>query len=211
MLGAQWDRHFVASTRGRLVQLLRWEPRTVEELAQALELTDNAVRAQLATLERDRLVQQAGMRRGVSKPSVLYELTPEGERLFPKAYATILGELLDTLRARVKPSEMEGVLRATGRSLAAGYVPPGSSFETRLQAATAALNGLGGLAEIERGEGSCTIRGRRCPLAAVSPNHPEMCRMAAAMVGEIVEGPVEERCDRSAEPPRCCFVVRQAE
>jgi predicted ArsR family transcriptional regulator len=55
---------FFGSTRGRLVRLLRGAARTVEELAAALALTDNAVRAHLATLERDGLVQQAGVRRG---------------------------------------------------------------------------------------------------------------------------------------------------
>ena len=46
-----------------MVQLLRRASRTVEELAQALGLTDNAVRAHLATLERDGLVRQGGLRR----------------------------------------------------------------------------------------------------------------------------------------------------
>ena len=39
------SQRFFASTRGRIVALLRRESRTVDELAQALDLTDNAVRA----------------------------------------------------------------------------------------------------------------------------------------------------------------------
>ena len=51
------DERFFASTRGRVTTLLRQGDRTVEELAQALGLTDNAVRAHLVTLERDGLVR----------------------------------------------------------------------------------------------------------------------------------------------------------
>src|SRR6266496_4119842 len=81
----QKNPRFFASTRGRIVTLLRRNSRTVEELAQELTLTDNAVRAHLATLERDGIVQQRGVRRGSGKPSYIYDLTPEAEYLFPKA------------------------------------------------------------------------------------------------------------------------------
>src|SRR3712207_1307210 len=91
------DQRFFSTTRGQVVQLLRRASRTVEELARALELTDNAVRAHLAALERDGLVRQGGLRRGPGKPSYTYGLTPESERLFPKPYGPVLRRLLDVL------------------------------------------------------------------------------------------------------------------
>lgn len=50
-------KRFFASIRGRIVALLRRAGRTVDELTQALDLTDNAVRAHLAALERDGMVR----------------------------------------------------------------------------------------------------------------------------------------------------------
>ena len=55
---SQRNLRFFTSTRGKIITLLRRASRTVDELAQALDLTDNAVRAQLAALERDGLVQR---------------------------------------------------------------------------------------------------------------------------------------------------------
>jgi predicted ArsR family transcriptional regulator len=52
------DERFFDSTRGQIVMMLRGATRTVDELAKELELTDNAVRAHLTTLERDGLVKQ---------------------------------------------------------------------------------------------------------------------------------------------------------
>src|SRR6266699_6463619 len=96
----QRNPRFFASTRGKMVTLLRRTSRTVEELAQALDLTDNAVRAQLATLERDGLVHQHGKRRSSSKPASVYDLTPAAEELFSKAYGPVLRQLLDELNER---------------------------------------------------------------------------------------------------------------
>src|SRR5437762_8200738 len=50
-----WNKRLLASTRGRILALLRSENHTVNELATALDLTDNAVRAHLLSLERDEI------------------------------------------------------------------------------------------------------------------------------------------------------------
>ena len=71
---AWWQRQFGKTTRGRIVALLRRGERSVEELATALDLTDNAVRAQLTQLEHDGVVRVVGTRRDgtVGKPATLY-------------------------------------------------------------------------------------------------------------------------------------------
>ena len=79
------DDRFWASTRGRVLTFLRKGPHSVTELASALGLTSNAIRAHLATLERDGLVRTSGMRRGTRKPAATYDLAPKAEQLFPKA------------------------------------------------------------------------------------------------------------------------------
>ncbi|MDP9310047.1 MAG: helix-turn-helix domain-containing protein [Chloroflexota bacterium] len=206
MTGAPWDKRFFASTRGRIVALLRRATRTVDELAQLLDLTDNAVRAHLATLERDGLVHQQGVRRGSGKPAYAYELTPEAERLFPKPYAPVLRQLLDVIDQRMVPEEVEALLRRVGSELASGLRLAEGDVRARLEAAVAVLNELGGLAELEERDGAFVIRGYSCPLAAVVPGHPEVCRLAETLVSEVAGVPVTEHCDRS-EPLRCAFAA----
>src|SRR5215471_18409989 len=106
MARKNWNRWFFASRRGQIITLLRRSSRTVDELAQALGLTDNAVRAHLATLERDGIVQQRGMRRGSGKPAAVYTLAPEAEQLFPKAYDPVLQQLLKAIHGRMPPEEV---------------------------------------------------------------------------------------------------------
>ena len=205
------DRKFFGSTRGRMVTLLRRRGLTVDELAAEVGLTNNGVRAHLATLERDGLVTQQGSvrsSRGGGKPAYVYRLTPEGEALFPKAYEPVLGRLLDVLAEG--PEGSETLLREVGRRIAEERKVPDGGVRVRIEEAVAALNDLGGLAELEEHDGGFLIRGYSCPLVAVTPDHPEVCRMAETLISVLAAAPVREHCDREIEP-RCCFEVTPTE
>jgi predicted ArsR family transcriptional regulator len=205
------DKRFFLSTRGRIVTLLRGTTKTVNELAEALELTDNAIRAHLLSLERDGLVRQAGIQRGTRKPHFAYELTDESEHLFPKAYDALLNQLITTLKGRFTPDELESVLREVGRSLAGaqGFSVKNGDRDRRLQNALAALDAMGGAARIEKEGGKCVIRSEGCPLAAAVTEHPEVCRLAETLLSEIIGAEVQEHCDRE-RTPRCRFEVNAA-
>jgi predicted ArsR family transcriptional regulator len=205
----KWNKRFMVSTRGRIIGLLRSSGRTVNELAEALKLTDNAVRSHLSTLERDGLVQQSGVRPGLRKPHAVYELSAEAEQLFPKAYAPLLNQVLDVLSERLDPEVREAVLREAGRRMAADHLPAaqGKDMEGRVHLVQKVFGELGGLAEVERQNGHFMICGDSCPLAAVSATHPEVCRLAQTLVAEIAGAPAEVCC--KYEPtPQCCFRVK---
>lgn len=199
------DRRFFESTRGQIVTILRGSPGTVEELAGKLSLTDNAVRAHLATLERDGLVRQSGVRRGARKPHFTYTLTAEADRLFPKAYDALLNQLIAVLKNRLDPPQIEEILREVGRAVAAS-APHGHSLESRVQNALRALEAIGGAAEVEKHDDKFVIRSSGCPLAAAVGVHPEVCRLAETLIAEIVKAPVEERCEREPRP-QCRFEI----
>jgi predicted ArsR family transcriptional regulator len=206
---SQRNQRFFASTRGQIIMLLRRSSRTVDELAQALNLTDNAVRAHLATLERDRVVQQSGVRRGSGKPASVYDLTPEAEQLFPKAYVPVLQQVLEILSERLQTDEVETIMREVGRRIAAQWKVPLGDLRVRLEAAVEVFTELGGMVELEQEDGHYTIRSYSCPLAAVAPGHPAVCRLAETLLTELVGVPVQEHCDYDGLP-RCCFTVANA-
>ena len=201
------DRRFFESTRGQIVTMLRTSACTVEELAVRLNLTDNAVRAHLSTLERDGLVRQSGLRRGLRKPHFTYVLTEEADRLFPKAYDALLNQLIAVLKNRLEPDEIAGVLREVGRAVASD-MPAGAngSLENRVQNALRVLEAIGGAATVEKDGDEFVIASIGCPLAAAVSVHPEVCQLAESLVAEIVKVPVKEHCDRTGRP-KCRFEI----
>src|SRR5829696_4983946 len=163
------DKRFWASTRGRIILLLRRGSQSVNELAAALGLTDNAVRTHLDRLERDGLVRPSGKRPGTRKPTMTYNLAPEAEHLFPKAHASILHYLLDVLKERTTPKKLDEILRAVGHRIAPNYRPvvqAGRRMELGEQV-IAVLRELGGFCESEQQDGKVVLRWFDCPLAPV--------------------------------------------
>ena len=203
------DKRFFDSTRGRIVALLRGSTKTVNDLAGELDLTDNAVRAHLLSLERDGLVAQSGLQRGVRKPHFAYELTPEAEKIFPKAYDAIVNSLIAVLKERLASPEVEDVLREAGRSLAGNQASEGD-LEIRAGQALIALEAIGGAARLEKEGEKLFIKSGSCPLAAAVSEHPEVCQLAEAFLSEIVGAKVREHCDRE-NVPRCCFEIIESE
>jgi predicted ArsR family transcriptional regulator len=206
---SRFETRFFASTRGKIVVLLRRARLTVDELASAVGLTDNAVRAHLATLERDGLVQQHGVRRGEGKPASLYELTGEAERLFPKAHAPVLGQLLTVLEERTPSDELGGAMREVGQRLADGLPAPAGTPRERLESAARVLGSLGALVEVEGSEDEgLRLVGYSCPLGTLVEEHPQACLVAEGLVSRASGLPVTEACQRDeGHPPRCRFEV----
>jgi predicted ArsR family transcriptional regulator len=204
MASGHWDKRFYAGTRGRIVALLRRSSRSVDELAQALDLTGNAIRAHLIVLERDGFVLQQSVRRGVGKPTFVYKLTPQAEHLFSKAYEPVLDSLIDVLAERTDGAELEDLLRAVGRRIASGQAVPHNGARARVEAAIALINEMGGLIELEETDGKLALCGYSCPLSALVQKHPELCKLVESILVELTGLPVRERCERG-ESLSCRF------
>src|SRR5687767_7536312 len=118
MKPTRWDKHFWESTRGRIILLLRSRSRAVNELAETLGLSSNAVRTHIDRLERDGLVHRSGTRPSTRKPNITYGLTPAAERLFPKMYGPVLRELLDVLAENLTARKRDEIIRIVGHRMA---------------------------------------------------------------------------------------------
>jgi predicted ArsR family transcriptional regulator len=202
-----WKKRLLASTRGRILALLRSENRTVNELAAALRLTDNAIRAHLLSLERDGLVRQHGTRPGKRKPHVAYGLSSEAEQIFPKAYGPLLAHFVAVISDRLTLREVRSTMREVGRAVAADRLDrwKGRSRGERIKAALDLLHEFGGLAKFEEKNGRKFIYGRNgCPLAAVTATYPETCLIVESLLSKVIGLPAKKCCEYG-ETPRCCF------
>jgi predicted ArsR family transcriptional regulator len=202
-----WMERVLGGTRVQLLSLLRRSRRSINELAAAAGITDNAVRTHVAAMQRDGMVQSAGVERATGgKPAQLYEITPEAEELFPKAYSLVLSSLIQLLEEREGRDETVRLLREVGSRAGAVQGVAWGDAGARVRAAADVLERLGGDVEVERSETGWTIRGYGCPLSAVVAEHENTCALAEALVSEITQLPVRECCDREGRP-RCAFQI----
>ena len=195
-------------TRGRILALLREGSWTVDDLADHLGLTDNAVRFHLDALEQAGSVEKNGVRRlGVGQPAALYSLSNSAEEAFSRAYAPVLIATLAELRDRMSPVELVRLLKRIGRRLARGAAPAMGSLASRANHASQVLNALGGVTVVEKKADGYQIVGRACPLArAVAEDHC-VCAAVTSLVADVVGAEVTECCDRSGRP-KCRFEIK---
>lgn len=207
-MATRGDKRFWESTRGRIISLLRRGSQTVNDLATAVRLTDNAVRTHLDRLERDDLVHPSGTRPGTRKPNTVYVLTPEAERLFPKMYGPVLRQLLDVLRERLPANKRDEVAREVGRRLAAEHrsAVHGNTMEDRVRQAIGVLGESGGACEAAKNDGKLMVRCFDCPLSVAAAAHPEACRLVETMLGDLLGVPVTQHCE-TRPTPRCVFEI----
>jgi predicted ArsR family transcriptional regulator len=205
MTRTKLDERFFESTRGKIVLRLRNSQQTVNDLAEFLNVSDNAVRAHLAGLERDGIVAQSGVVRGHRKPHFVYALTDEANRLFPRSYDSLLNRVLDQLKMRLSPAAIREILHDVGRSFGFGTDKKRSEKE-RLDDAVEALAELGGAAVIEQTDGHTFIRSEACPFGETVKEHPDVCHVAESMLTDIIGKTVKEKCDRTGAP-KCRFEV----
>jgi predicted ArsR family transcriptional regulator len=204
-----WNKRLLSSTRGRIIVLLRSSSQTVTELAEALDVTDNAIRAHLATLERDGLVQQSGTKAGTRKPHHEYELTAEAEQLFPKSLGLIFNHFLTVLGEQLSPQDADELFAEVARRLAKQTAEKVKtrSLEERAQAVIELVSNLGGLAMVKKYPDHFLIHGVSCPFADIACEHEKVCEMVAKLISEIAQAPVLERCKRG-EKVQCNFEIR---
>ena len=197
------------TSRGRIVTLLQRGALTVDDLASKVSLTPNAVRAQITTMERDGVVRRVGQRPGTTRPSHLFELTPEVEQLLSQAYIPLLTHLVGVFAGRLPPDQVDTLLRQAGKSLADELALGkrlSGGLRSRVSLASELLNDqLGAVTRVEE-NGGYVIRGAGCPLSALTGKHPAVCLAIESLVERIVGASVRECCDRTGRP-NCCFKI----
>jgi predicted ArsR family transcriptional regulator len=197
------------TTRGRIVSSLQAGGLTADDIASKLGLTRSAVRVQITAMERDGVVTRVGNRPGTTRPSHVFELTPEVEQLLSKAYIPLLAKLVDVLAESLTTQQLDALLRQTGKALASELSQGrrlSGNLKSRAAITSEMLNDhLRATTHVE-GNGKIVIRGVGCPLATLTGKHRGVCLAMESLVTEIVGNQARECCDRT-DRPRCCFEI----
>ncbi len=186
----QVDRFF-KSTRGKIVaELRRRGSASAAELAAVFGLSPNAVRQQLVVLERDELVVEKSVRRGPTKPTLEFSLTPNADRLFPQQYDKMLSAVLREVKDRYGHSGLEQIFDGIARRAvdkAKRRVTAGST-QGKVEQLTDVLRSNGVVAEYSLIDGGFELVEHNCPYSDVAKEHPEMCQVIHHVMDETLGG-----------------------
>jgi len=200
---------FFHTTRGRIAEtLLRKPGRTAIELSAGLGLTPNAVRQHLARLGRDGLVTENTERRGRTKPSLVYSLTRDGERLFPQRYNTLLNTLLREIKNDEGQARVAELFRKIGRRTARKHADrfEGKDARGRVEALAGLLREQGVVADFQAApDGGFFLREHNCPFRDAVADNSEICGMVHALMEEVLPGKPEHTTSIARGDALCEF------
>jgi len=202
---------FFESTRGRIVGALRRRrSASAVDLAEEFGLSANAIRQQLVVLERDGTVAGRSVRRGRTKPTVEYSLTPDADRYFPQRYDKMLNAVLREIRTAGGDDAVKALFERIGQRSAdrIGPVSDEHPAEERLENLVASLKSAGVTAELQRaGDGTLVLHEHTCPYANVVAENPEACSAIHTILERVVPGKAQQVESLATGGSECRFEI----
>lgn len=205
--------NLLSPVRQEIVLILKKRgPRDMEALAQELFLSVGAVRQNLAALAAQGVVRYTVERSGPGRPRHIFQLSPNGQCIFPDFYGEVADALLTALED-VAPESTPQVYSRIADLMFEGLSSrlEGKQGEARIRELVKALDEAGYLPEVRRPDpASAEVTIFHCPLYLLVLRHPETCdaelRCLKLAVGSAdVSRPVH----RVAGDGVCAFVFRQ--
>lgn len=170
---------------------------SIDELAEKLDISRNAVKQHLVVLEKQRWVYEASLTSTGGRPARIYALTQEGINRFPKQYAWFCNLLLDELAADLHPDALAQMMWNMGVKLAKSLLPQFADLavDQKRQALVELMQSLGYQAELREDDGQVVIRAINCVYHDLAQQHPALCQFDNALMSTLLSAPIEQtRC-----------------
>ncbi len=198
-----------------LLALKKHQPLTARELSARFDLTPNAMRRHLETLEAAGIVRHVREVRGVGGPVHAFSLTGSGEALFPRQYATVLLETLESIADEHGRGGVGDFFRRKWTALAAEAAPALHQLplHERVQLLAELWTSLGYMAEadVDLESGLPVLRKHNCAIRAVADQYPEVCATEAEFIADVIGVPAERRQHILAGCNTCVYVLGGAQ
>ncbi|HSF81491.1 MAG TPA: ArsR family transcriptional regulator [Anaerolineales bacterium] len=164
---------------------------SAQEISRALKVTPANIRHHLAILASEGVVAIIGVRPASKRgrPTSLYALTSQSTR---NNLDRLASALLDEIAQPRKAASQAESLPSVARRLAGRTEGTPASLTRRLYQAVHRLNELNYQARWEARSAAPQIILGHCPYAAILSAHPELCRLDALLLENLLDRPVDK-------------------
>jgi len=179
------------NTRNRVLRsLLLNQKRTVNELAESVDINPISVRHHVTKLEAEGLIISEEERHGVGRPRLVFSLTPKGMEQFPQRYLQLTTRLLEQLKSNL-PEKVLGTLfkevaEGIANDLTQNIDLDDLDLKERLVLLQEVLTAEGFTVNLEEEEGNFYIVEASCPYHHVGEEHPEICVVDQELIAHFV-------------------------
>lgn len=179
------------TTRNRVLRsLLLNQKRTVNELAESVDINPISVRHHVTKLEAEGLIVSEEERHGVGRPRLIFSLTPKGMEQFPQRYLQLTMRLMDQLKSNLPEKVLGTIFKDVAEGIANELTHDINleelTLEERLELLQEVLTAEGFMVNLEEEEDSFYIVEASCPYHHVGEDHPEICVVDQELIAHFV-------------------------
>ncbi len=170
---------------------------TVDELSRNLEVTRNAVRQHLASLENDGLIEPGISRPSGGRPEQLYILSDKGKEMFPRQYSWFAELVVESIRDEAGESVLKQRLDHMGERIGDQLLaqnPAQANLQSQVEKLSGIMHEMGysthGVSVID---GKPVIEADNCVFHNLAMKNPDICRFDLAMMSKFTGSKIDHQ------------------
>jgi predicted ArsR family transcriptional regulator len=183
------------TTRDVILHTIKSSPQsTVEELAEAADISPVTVRHHLNALQAEGSIEASSVRRKVGRPYYVYTLSERGQELFPKRYVRLTHRLLDEMKDRLPDEVIGQIFNGVVESVLEEHRGEFEHLplEKRLDYLVELLSDEGFLSTWERTPGGYRLVEYSCPYLSIGSTHTEVCNFDTQLMSGVLQLNVQQ-------------------
>lgn len=183
------------TTRDIILHTIKQSPQsTVEELAEAADISPVTVRHHLNALLADGHIESSSIRRKVGRPYYVYSLSEKGQELFPKRYVRLTSRLLDEMKERLPEDVVAEIFRGVVDSVLSEHRGEFEHLpiEQRLDYLVELLSEEGFLSSWEPTVDGYRLVEYSCPYISIGATHTEVCDFDKQLMNGVLQLRVQQ-------------------
>ena len=202
------------TTRSRVLKtLLLNQKRTVNELAESVDINPISVRHHVNKLEAEGLIQSQEERHGVGRPRLVYSLSNKGMEQFPQRYLQLTLRLLEQLKTSLPEKVLGNIFREVAEGIADDLTQhidlEKLGLKERLELLQEVLVSEGFMVNLEEDEGNYYIVEASCPYHHVGEDHPEICVVDKELIAHFAaSSPERIECILDGDK-QCKYMIKR--
>jgi len=189
--------------------------KTIIEIADAVDLSSNAIRNYLIKLEKENYVVSRTQKRDVGRPVVFYSIHSNSLELFPKAYAEFAASLITEIKKELGESRTRKILSEVGKTISkeiritSSDETDQSTLEQRIITLVKIFEEYGKYPTVLEDEEYYYIRNSNCLLFSVVKEHSIVCEADFNIVKSILQShPEKQECLKN-EDSYCQYRIKK--
>ncbi|MDE0426916.1 MAG: transcriptional regulator [Candidatus Poribacteria bacterium] len=200
----------MSETRMRILQLLKMRAgMTVNQLTDALPISQMGIRQHLAILESENLVEYYREKQKRGRPRHIYRLTDQANSLFPTTYANFAVGLMHEVAKFNGPGFINKVFQERMKSQLQAYQQrlQGKDLPQRVKELTRIRDEEGYMASFDEDEDDYVLIEHNCPISVIAEEYPYVCEIELGLFRQSLGAKVVREEHLMQGSHRCCYRI----